>query len=43
MAASGFLHPLPVGEERELRGLLTMENVQEFLTLRAADPTALPS
>ena len=34
---------LPVVRGRELLGLLTMENVSEFLMLRAADPTAVPS
>lgn len=34
---------LPVVRGRELLGLLTMENVQEFLTLRAADPGVVRS
>jgi CBS domain-containing protein len=34
---------LPVVRGRELLGLLTMENVSEFLMLRAADPSAVRS
>jgi CBS domain-containing protein len=40
---SGGATALPVVRGRQLLGLLTMENVQEFLMLRAADPAVVQS